>query len=171
MSNQENLDPTGRWKVLSIVLMSVIATVLILAIGMAAFRDGGEEEKVAAANPAAARRDPAPAKQVARAEAPAAPAPRRPSSADIQRCNEVADESRRTAGDTVRDAVIGGAAGAGVGAAGGAIAKGGRGAGKGAGIGAVVGAAAGTLYGLNEANKNDERVAAAYRDCMAGKGF
>jgi hypothetical protein len=63
--------------------------------------------------------------------------------------------------------VIRGAVGAGVGAAGGAVAGGG----KGAGIGGIVGATAGTLYGLNEANKNDTRSVEAYRACMRQRGY
>src|SRR6185295_18147660 len=161
----------NRWKVLSIVLLSVIGTALVFAVVLAGLRNAKEETTVATAKSApAARQAQPPAAQVAREERPPAPAPRRPSSAEIENCNKMADDARRTAGDTVKDAVIGGAAGAGVGAAGGAIAGGGRGAGKGAGIGGVVGAVAGTLYGLNEANKNDERAADVYRDCMASRG-
>ncbi len=52
--------------------------------------------------------------------------------------------------DVIEKALIGGAIGAGVGAAGGAIADGGKGAGKGAAIGGIVGATAGTVYGLQD---------------------
>lgn len=166
-----NSNPDSRWKLISIVLISAIVTTLIIAIGMASFREDDEETRVAAVPKAAApvHKEKPQGVQVAR-EAPPPP-PSRPSANDIANCNAEADEARRTAGDTFKDALIGGAAGAGIGAAGGAIAKGGKGAGKGAGIGGIVGAAAGTLYGLNESNKSDERVAAVYRDCMARRGF
>jgi hypothetical protein len=96
-----------------------------------------------------------------------------PSASDIDVCNQYAKAS---AGDktteVVKDALIGGALGAGVGAAGGAIAgRGGRDVGKGAAVGGVVGATVGTLYGLNEANKNDARSVEAYRACMRGRGY
>lgn len=41
---------------------------------------------------------------------------------------------------------------------------------KGAAIGGG-GATAGTLYGLNEASKNDVRYQEAYRQCMRGRGY
>lgn len=95
-----------------------------------------------------------------------------PTASDIEACNQYAKSvSGDKTTEVVKDALIGGAVGAGVGAAGGAIAGGGKGAGKGAGIGGVVGAAAGTLYGINEANKNDARYAEAYRSCMRGRGY
>ncbi len=104
-------------------------------------------------------------------KAPVQQAPTRPSASDIEGCNQYA---RSAAGNTPMDvlekAVIGGALGAGVGAAGGAIGGGGKGAGKGAAIGGIVGATAGTLYGLNEANRNDARATAAYRSCMRARG-
>ncbi len=82
-----------------------------------------------------------------------------PTAADIEVCNA---QAKTQVGDktteVLEDALIGGAVGAGVGAAGGAIAG-------------VVGATAGTLYGLNEANKNDVRYQEAYRQCMRGRGY
>jgi len=42
---------------------------------------------------------------------------------------------------------------------------------KDAAIGGVVGATAGTLYGINEANKNDVRYQETYRQCMRGRGY
>ena len=42
---------------------------------------------------------------------------------------------------------------------------------KDAAIGGAVGVPAGTLYGLNEANKNDVRYQEAYRQCMRGRGY
>lgn len=95
-----------------------------------------------------------------------------PTAADIDACNQYAKSaSGDKTTELVKDAVIGGALGAGVGAAGGAIAGGGKGAGKGAAIGGIVGATAGTLYGVNEANKNDARYVEAYRACMRGRGY
>ncbi|MBI2544337.1 MAG: hypothetical protein HYW16_03835 [Candidatus Rokubacteria bacterium] len=78
-----------------------------------------------------------------------------PTVADIEVCNakaktQVGDKTT----EVLKDALIGGAVGAGVGAAGGAIAGGGK-----------------TLYGLNEANKNDVRYQEAYRQCMRGRGY
>ena len=96
----------------------------------------------------------------------------RPVAQDISACNRYASSaSHSKTAQTLTDALLGGALGAGLGAAGGAIAGGGGGAGKGAGIGGLVGAAAGTLYGLNDANRNDARAAAAYRACMKQRGY
>ncbi|MBI3016056.1 MAG: hypothetical protein HYY65_13580, partial [Candidatus Tectomicrobia bacterium] len=101
---------------------------------------------------------------------PARPAAPRPTAADIAACNEYA---KSVAGDktaeTVKDALIGGVLGAGVGAATGEIAGGGRRTGRGAASGGLTGAAAGTLYGINEAKKNDARYVEAYRACMRGR--
>jgi len=105
-----------------------------------------------------------------------APAPRQvavtPTASDIDACNQYAKSaSGDKTTELLKDAAIGGVVGAGVGAAGGAIAGGGKGAGKGAAIGGIVGATAGTLYGLNEAKKNDARYVEAYRTCMRGRGY
>jgi hypothetical protein len=89
----------------------------------------------------------------------------------VEQCNQYAAQAERDATRVLRDGVLGGAVGAGIGAAGGAIADGGDGAGKGAGIGALVGATAGTFYGLNEENRKSEQAMAAYRDCMARRGY
>ena len=96
-----------------------------------------------------------------------------PTASDIDACNQYARaQAGSTATETLKDALIGGAIGAGVGAAGGAIAgKGGKDVGKGAAVGGLVGATAGTLYGLNEANKNDARYVDSYRACMRGRGY
>ena len=95
-----------------------------------------------------------------------------PAAADIDACNQYAKaQTGDKTMEVLKDAVIGGAIGAGLGAAGGAIADGGKGAGKGAAIGGIVGAAGGTLYGVNEANKNDARYVEAYRACMRGRGY
>ena len=99
-------------------------------------------------------------------------APSQPTARDINVCNHYASAiGHNKTAQTLATALIGGALGAGLGAAGGAIAGGGGGAGKGAGIGGLVGAAAGTVYGLNEANRNDARAAAAYRACMKRRGY
>lgn len=103
---------------------------------------------------------------------PAAPvAPRSPSSTDVAACNQYAAAARTQPHEVVRDGVIGAALGAGVGAASGAIADGKKGAGKGAGIGAIVGGVAGTAYSLNQKQQDDARADAAYRTCMADRGF
>src|SRR3989454_11022735 len=89
-------------------------------------------------------------------------------------CNRYAAEQagqQDKAMQVAKDAVIGAVAGAAVGAAGGAIAGGGKGAGKGAAIGGVLGAGGGTLYGLNEAKKQDERYRDAYALCMRARGY
>ena len=134
------------WKLTTIALLLVFATALVTAFVMA---NRGANDTPKAARVAAV-----------------------PTAADIEVCNA---RAKAQAGDktteVLKDAVIGGAVGAGVGAAGGAIAGGGKGAGKGAAIGGVVGATAGTIYGINEANKNDVRYQEAYRQCMRGRGY
>ena len=102
------------------------------------------------------------------------PAPRVPTQEAIDACNRYAAEQagqQDKAMPVAKDAVIGAVAGAAVGAAGGAIAGGGKGAGKGAAIGGVLGAGGGTLYGLNEAKKQDERYRDAYALCMRARGY
>jgi hypothetical protein len=109
---------------------------------------------------------------VAASTQPVAPiAPRSPSSSDIAACNQYAASARTQPIEVVRDGAIGAALGAGVGAAGGAIADGKKGAGKGAGIGAIVGGVAGTAYSLNQRQQDDARADAAYRTCLAQRGF
>lgn len=101
-------------------------------------------------------------------------APRVPTQEAIDACNRYAAEQagqQDKAMQVAKDAVIGAVAGAAVGAAGGAIAGGGKGAGKGAAIGGVLGAGGGTLYGLNEAKKQDERYRDAYALCMRARGY
>jgi hypothetical protein len=141
------------WKLATIGLLLVAATAAGLEI---ATRNGNEEVK--AINPALPSSAPRPAPV--------------PSAAVVEACNRHASG---TVGDptshVVKDALVGGAVGAGVGAAGGAIAGGGKGAGKGAAIGGIVGATAGTLYGLNEAKKDDVRYVEAYRACMQQRGY
>src|SRR5438552_1301096 len=104
----------------------------------------------------------------------ARPASRVPTQEAIDACNRYAAEQAGQQDKTIqvaKDAVIGAVAGAAVGAAGGAIAGGGKGAGKGAAIGGVLGAGGGTLYGLNEAKKQDERYRDAYALCMRARGY
>ncbi len=67
-----------------------------------------------------------------------------PTGADIEVCNAQAKTQVGSAtSEVLKDAVIGG----------------------------VVGATAGTLYGLNEAKKNDVRYQEVYRQCMRGRGY
>lgn len=147
------------WKLTTIALLLVVATALVTALVMANW-GGGEKPSTQKA-----------ASQKVGGGTPARPVVV-PTAADIEACNTQAKAQVGSATtEVLKDAVIGGAVGAGVGAAGGAIASGGKGAGKGAAIGGVVGATAGTLYGLNEANKNDARYQEAYRQCMRGRGY
>lgn len=148
-----NVD-RNSWKPTTIGLLLVAATALAAGLEIAT-QSGTEETKAI---------NPAPASSTPRA----APAP---SAADIEVCNRYANASvGDSTSNVVKDALVGGAVGAGVGAAGGAIAGGGKGAGKGAAIGGIVGATAGTLYGLNEAKKDDVRYVEAYRACMQRRG-
>lgn len=165
MPNSQSNDRRNPWKLFSIVVLAVIGTALITGIVVANFRDSAEPE---AAKRVAPKAEPA---RVAENRPAPAPVPRRPSAADIDHCNSVADDARHSTADTIKDALIGGAVGAGVGAAGGAIAGGGRGAGKGAGIGGIVGATAGTLYGLSSSNRDSPAAERAYEQCMASRGF
>lgn len=146
----------GSWK---IAALASTGTALLIGVGVAVanLSPSGDE-----AHDAAQRAAPA---------AAAAPSPARAPADAVEQCNAYAAEARRDPNRILRDGVVGGAVGAGVGAAGGAIADGGDGAGKGAGIGALVGAAAGTLFGLNEENRKSEQGMAAYRQCMARRGY
>jgi len=158
------------WKVATIGLAVVATTVLVTALVVGNWK----ETEVTPPAPPGSKAKP---RQVAAAPSVPAQAPVRqaaatPSAADIEACNKYAKSATidKTT-EVVKDAVIGGAIGAGVGAAGGAIAAGGKGAGKGAAIGGIVGATAGTVYGLNEANKQDARAVEAYRTCMRERGY
>lgn len=145
------------WQLTTIGMAVAFATALATGVVVAHYVAAPKPEVVASA----------PSRPVGAQHAAA-----RPGSADIEACNQYASSSARDkTTETLTDALIGGAVGAGVGAAGGAIAGGGSGAGKGAGIGGLVGATAGTLYGLNNANQNDQRAAAAYRACMRRRGY
>ena len=152
------------WKWIAITLAAVIAAVLVFGIVTAYLPDDAREDDT---KTSAATDRSEPRERVV--YVPAEPA--RPASADISYCNQVATSARTRNEEVIRNGLIGGAIGAGVGAASGAIADGGKGAGKGAGIGAIVGATAGSLYGLNKANQNSASAEAAYRTCMAQRGF
>src|SRR6266436_7423446 len=175
------------WKMTAIGMALVILTAVITGIVVANWT-GREAERNAAAPGATSSPSPSASSQpVAPAvrPQPAAPAstpavrPQRsastvPTQAAIDGCNQYAGEQvgqREKTTEVVKDAVIGAVAGAAVGAAGGAIAGGGKGAGKGAAIGGVLGAGGGTLYGLNEAKKQDERYRDAYALCMRARGY
>lgn len=141
------------WKMTAIGLALVIVTAVVTGLVVANWT--GKEPAKTAVSGGSAR-----------------PVAATPTVADVGACNQYAKSvSGDKTTEVVKDALIGGAVGAGVGAASGAIAGGGTGAGKGAGIGGVVGLAAGTLYGINEANKNDARYVEAYRTCMRGRGY
>lgn len=144
------------WKLTAIGMALVMATALVTGLVVANWTAKEEPKRVSVVSPR-------PVRQAAAT----------PSSSDIEACNQYAKSvSGDKTTEVLKDALIGGAIGAGVGAAGGAIAgKGGKDVGKGAAIGGVVGATAGTLYGLNEANKNDARYVEAYRACMRGRGY
>jgi hypothetical protein len=155
----------NRWKEATIGLAVILTTVIVTAWVVANWDGKGQEKETVKPAAKPARVSPPP-RQVA-----ATPGP-----SDIDACNRYARSVAATTpssptADVLKDAVIGGAIGAGVGAAGGAIAGGGKGAGKGAAIGGIVGATAGTLYGLNEANKQDSRSVDAYRTCMRQRGY
>lgn len=75
----------------------------------------------------------------------------------IEDCNRQAALAKRDPGRVMGEAVVGGAIG--------------DGAGKGAGIGALVGATAGTLHGLTAESAPTEGARAAYRECMASRGY
>lgn len=156
----QHRNDVNVWKWATLGIIGVIGAAATAGLVVANYNTTSDPEPPAAA-PA---RKPAPAA----APAPQAAAPR---PADIENCNAYAASVRSGAEEAVKGAVVGGAVGAGVGAAGGAIAKGGKGAGKGAGIGALLGVTAGTLYGLNQANQANAQSEAAYRTCMARRGY
>lgn len=144
------------WKMTAIGMALVIATALVTGLVVANWTSKEEVKPVSVVS-----------------RAPVRHAAATPSASDVDACNQYAKSvSGDKTTEVLKDALIGGAIGAGVGAAGGAIAgKGGKDVGKGAAVGGVVGAAAGTLYGINEANKNDVRYVEAYRACMRGRGY
>ena len=154
------------WKMTAIGMALVIVTALVAGLVVANWTGKEPAKPAGVAAPVAAPGGPPGPPPAAHRVAVT------PTAADIDACNQYAKSS---SGDKttelLKDAAIGGVVGAGVGAAGGAIAGGGKGAGKGAAIGGIVGATAGTLYGVNEANKNDARYVEAYRACMRGRGY
>jgi len=166
MSKQMTKNNWNPWKLTAIGMAMVLATALVTGLVVAKWSGNEPPQPVTAA----------PGKPMRQAAAPAAPVRQvsaTPTAADVEACNQYAKAQTGSATmEVLKDAAIGGAIGAGVGAAGGAIAgKGGKDVGKGAAVGGVVGATAGTLYGFNEANKNDARSAEAYRACMRGRGY
>jgi type IV secretory pathway VirB10-like protein len=175
---------TNQWKLATIGLLIVGATVLItsLVIGRDA-KIVPPEEMVQAkeVDTQVAKKEPVnkpkAAVKIAATPPPApkpvySPQPTHPPQSIVQACNKYAsDQVNSKTEEVVKDAMIGAAIGAAVGAAGGAIAGGGKGAGKGAGIGAVAGGAGGTLYGLNENQTNDARYQEAYSSCMRSRGY
>jgi uncharacterized protein YcfJ len=169
-------SPSQLWKWATLALLAII-TILVTGSLVRAKPEPslsapvvGEAVPTAPAKAAIRKSNPAP--RVVTASSQAAPvAPRSPSSGDVAACNQYAAAARTESHEVVRDGVIGAALGAGVGAASGAIADGGKGAGKGAGIGAIVGGVAGTAYSLNQRQHDDERADAAFRTCLAQRGF
>lgn len=153
------LPPTANpWKWVTIGVVGSIAAIAIVGLVVASLDTGGNVAQTQGSSESGASSAPEHAVH-------------QPSGNDIAACNQYAASVRSQPNEAFKDGVIGGALGAGIGAATGAIADGGKGAGKGAGIGAIVGATAGTLYGLDKANRSDERAAAAYRACMAERGY
>jgi len=188
--------PWNPWKLATIGMAVVFATALITGVVVAHYAGKGTPEDVTnpvpvpdasgmnqvqgtgTVNPPAGADASVPPPPPPRHEVPPPPqhdqvaraAPPRPSGTDVEECNRYATAAGRDkTSSAVSNGLLGAAIGAGLGAAGGAIAGGGSGAGKGAGIGGLVGAAAGTLYGLNDANKSPDRIA-AYRACMRRRG-
>ena len=188
------------WKLTAIAMVLVTATAVVTGLVVAYWSGSAPErglKQAAVSSPPAppqvpSRQPTAPApqsrastvpRQVAAKPQPAVspqpavtpqPAPRVPTQEAIDACNRYAAAQagqQDKAMQVAKDAVIGAVAGAAVGAAGGAIAGGGKGAGKGAAIGGVLGAGGGTLYGLNEAKKQDERYRDAYALCMRARGY
>jgi len=170
-------SPSQLWKWATLLLLALITIFVTGSIVRAKSAPPSETPVVSEAAPQAPTKVETPASKsaprvVAASTQPAAPvAPRSPSSTDIAACNQYAAAARTQPQEVVRDGVIGAALGAGVGAAGGAIADGKKGAGKGAGIGAIVGGVAGTAYSLNQRQQDDARADAAYRTCLAQRGF
>lgn len=154
--NRREVNP---WKVAALGIGGLVAVALTAGLVVANYSSVEEQP--------AHTQERAP--KVASAAKPAPPS--RPSSSVVEDCNAYAAATRNKTEEAVKGAVVGGAVGAGVGAAGGAIAKGGKGAGKGAGIGSLLGATVGTLYGLNQANQANAQAEAAYRQCMARRGY
>src|SRR5437870_13427279 len=170
------MDKWNPWKVTALAMALVMATALITGLVVANWSGSNQdaEHKAPANDRLVPQSQPRPA-----AVKPAQPQtgqarPAVPTQEVVDACNRYAaaqvGEADKTK-EVVKDAAIGAVVGAAVGAAGGAIAGGGKGAGKGAAIGGVLGAGGGTLYGLNEAKKQDERYRDAYALCMRARGY
>ena len=174
----------NQWKMATIGLLIVGATVLITSVVIGRDTKVVPPEEIAKAQETEAKvaekePTPLPITAVKTAEAPPAPKPvynppqpTHPPQSIIQACNKYASEqvNSKTV-EVVKDAGIGALGGAALGAAIGAISGGGSGAAKGAGIGAIAGGAGGGLYGLNENQKNDARYQEAYASCLRQNGF
>lgn len=156
MAKSMSNNSWNPWKLTAIGMALVIATALVTGLVVANWSGNSEPKRV-----------------VSTGRGPVRYAAATPTASDVDACNQYAKSQTGSATtEVLKDALIGGGIGAGVGAAGGAIAgRGGKDVGKGAAVGGLVGAAAGTLYGLNEANKNDARYVEAYRACMRGRGY
>jgi len=192
--DRERASDSNTWKLATFVLAGAV---LALGAAGALFAYSSRQQQAApevmgataTAPPPASAMPPAPP-GAATAAAPPAPAPQaqrtepaprsepvqraasqRPAPSDVESCNRYAASHRDRTTEAVKDGVIGGALGAALGAAGGAIAGGGSGAGKGAAIGGLVGVAGGSLFGINSANQANANAQAAYRDCMARRGY
>ncbi len=181
---------TNQWKLATIGLLIVGATVLITSLVIGRGAEVVPPEKIVQAKKEAdtqvTKKEPEskPKAAVKIAAAPPAPTPTptpkpvyspqptHPPQSIIQACNKYAsDQVNSKTVEVVKDAGIGALFGAATGAAVGAIAGGGKGAAKGAGIGAIAGGAGGTLYGLNENQTNDARYQEAYLSCMRSRGY
>jgi hypothetical protein len=177
--------PTNQWKLATIGLIIVGATILITSLVIGRGTEVVPPEEIVQSKKTSiqvTKEKPVtkPKAVVQVATAPPTPKPvyspqqqpTHPPQSIVQACNTyAADQVNSKTEEVVKDALIGAAIGAAVGAAGGAIAGGGKGAGKGAGIGAIAGGAGGTLYGLNENRSNDARYQEAYSSCMRSKGY
>ncbi len=182
---------TNQWKLATIWLLIVGATVLITSLVIGRDTKVVPPEEIVQAKEVEAEAQVTKKKPVSKpkaavkvATAPPAPKPApapkpvyspqptHPPQSIIQACNEYAsDQVNSKTEEVVKDAGIGALLGAATGAAVGAIAGGGSGAAKGAGIGAIAGGAGGTLYGINENQTNDARYQEAYSSCMRSRGY
>ena len=174
----------NQWKMATIGLLIVGATVLITSVVIGRDTKVVPPEEIAQAQETEAKvaekeSTPLPKTVVKTAAAPPAPKPvynppqpTHPPQSIIQACNKYASEqvNSKTV-EVVKDAGIGALGGAALGAAIGAISGGGSGAAKGAGIGAIGGGVGGTLYGLNENKTKDARYQEAYSSCMRTRGY
>jgi len=171
----------NQWKMATIGLLIVGATVLITSVVIGRDTKVVPPEEIAQAQEAEVKvvekgPTPLPKTAVKTAAAPKPvynpPQPTHPPQTIIQACNTYAsDQVNSKTEEVVKDAGIGALGGAALGAAIGAISGGGKGAAKGAGIGAIGGGVGGTLYGLNENKTQDARYQEAYSSCMRTRGY